>query len=924
MADALAILPPSMGQARKPGNDPQQRRPDARRVLDPGGALLLRDPNEQECPYTFSDSPAYVLQKKLEKESFRTASLEGSRETRGFLRSIEDLGAKQQWEEALRSLERRTAVPSGLFLVTRAVLRWKFSRHALALEDAGEVVKAYGSSTQAGPLGAALECFLRICLGSEVRRSALERCSAELRPLIEAWQDSERRQAAGSSIDDGEQQRQEVVLPQVICEGMEARSGTLAGKSGANFRYVFLKNLRDDGAPLLVHLPASNVLAADFVSSELAARFRDLPVHLLVFDGSSSSSSSQQQRCPWEVEAIAERLGETLISLGLQWPYSGGLILSGQAWGAHLAVHLATLFPSHFPTLILDSASHVACTSGDRLGRARQQSEALDRWRVELASANLEVLRPLASDLHGLSDLEKLRGFRGSLLIVHGADDEAAPREASEGLLAEARAAARKELLLVDGLCSSVRDRGEEYWSALRRFCLKVQLETAPSSGHDLQHLCAICAEKATSKCGRCQKVWYCGRKHQAEHWKAHKLTCSGPAQPAAPVPEGAAVLAAAIAVEVESSAHMEALLNCLDSMLGQAPALSSVHLAWHASSQDLADRLRRALAQRQESAAAAVAETSRVELCCHESPEKRRRFEHYKLTLGSLGALPECAWVLLPEVLEAHEIWSPTRSSVIVQAARRAALDTRVLALSCRRRACPSAASGAGCAPAAAADDAPAAVGGVSGACAPAVQFAAAADVAAAMAAGAAALRDLEPRVGDLAIRLSTLQKFLSEERSQVLAHDLCDYRLLYKLSHSFGKKVLDVIAPDDEWMRWDSRGSELDEATFVEADDLEQRIGGELWNLVKEVPNGGLQSSRDAVKLVRSLRRDVQRRVLQSLGERLSAADVQALRSDCVREFLQRSGLAGVIGLQRWIGVVCAELLRLAAGELGADLPP
>merc|ERR1719215_535505 len=99
------------------------------------GGLLTENPQEVESPYTFSDSPAYTRQKKR--------------------------------EEALQVLERRTAVPSGLFLVSRAMLRWKFQKYHGALRDAEEALEKYGPSPKAGPLAAAFACMARICLGSE-------------------------------------------------------------------------------------------------------------------------------------------------------------------------------------------------------------------------------------------------------------------------------------------------------------------------------------------------------------------------------------------------------------------------------------------------------------------------------------------------------------------------------------------------------------------------------------------------------------------------------------------------------------------------------------------------------------------------------------------------------------------------------------
>jgi Ankyrin repeats (many copies)/MYND finger len=37
---------------------------------------------------------------------------------------------------------------------------------------------------------------------------------------------------------------------------------------------------------------------------------------------------------------------------------------------------------------------------------------------------------------------------------------------------------------------------------------------------------CALCRVKCDLRCIRCQKVYYCGKEHQTEHWKVHKKTC--------------------------------------------------------------------------------------------------------------------------------------------------------------------------------------------------------------------------------------------------------------------------------------------------------------------------------------------------------------------------------------------------------------
>ena len=37
---------------------------------------------------------------------------------------------------------------------------------------------------------------------------------------------------------------------------------------------------------------------------------------------------------------------------------------------------------------------------------------------------------------------------------------------------------------------------------------------------------CAICKSRTVFKCSRCKHVFYCGRNHQAEHWKYHRYEC--------------------------------------------------------------------------------------------------------------------------------------------------------------------------------------------------------------------------------------------------------------------------------------------------------------------------------------------------------------------------------------------------------------
>jgi len=39
-------------------------------------------------------------------------------------------------------------------------------------------------------------------------------------------------------------------------------------------------------------------------------------------------------------------------------------------------------------------------------------------------------------------------------------------------------------------------------------------------------HSCVVCGNPSQSRCSSCKQVYYCGRKHQLEHWKTHKSVC--------------------------------------------------------------------------------------------------------------------------------------------------------------------------------------------------------------------------------------------------------------------------------------------------------------------------------------------------------------------------------------------------------------
>mmetsp|Transcript_8040 Transcript_8040/g.16951 ORF Transcript_8040/g.16951 Transcript_8040/m.16951 type:complete len:944 (+) Transcript_8040:99-2930(+) len=933
--DSLAVLPANMG---KQALMPKAKVAPAKFIPKVRGGLLTENPNEEVCPYTFSDSPAYLRKKKEEEDAKRFQELEAKDETRGFLQSVEELGKKHKWEEAFNVLERRTAVPSGLFLVTRAVLRWKFCKYCGALRDVEEALKNYSSSAKAGPLAAAIGSFMRICIGSEARDKGS--CTKEMRELVDLWEKAEQTTLERHALGKGlfhPRVVERLAEPCQVVEGMEAHDGSYVATTGLRIGYVLLKNQKDANAPVIVHFHGTSETAADYRGAALATKYRDLPVHLLVVDyrgygwsGGEPSLSTFLR----DAEPLAEKLPEIFVQNGMTWPYPGGLILSGRSVGAQVAVHLAALFPTLFRALMLDSAMSTSAT-GDRLGRATERAAALERWGEELEKASLEVLQPLAADLWGLSVLDKISSYDGQLLVMHGMEDEIVPYEGSESLHAAVAGTRRKELVLVEGAGHNDIGKFEAYWSAQRRFALKVQLDDAlPSVGAKLEHLCVVCADKAVSKCGRCQKVWYCGRKHQAEHWKTHKNTCAGgPPEPKPKVePDAEACLVAAVSAEVRSERDVAALAACLASAGAQEQPPQGLFLSWHAASQDLADQVTQVLKDLQAKQQPALAVTAK------EAPSELARFEHVKVLAGMVTQeAPAHSWVAL---LEPGDLWSPRYSSLLVPALRRSAADPRVVAVRCGRCVRPKSTEKE------------------------AVQTVTAADVEASLSSGALELADgigETPAPSEFAVRLKGLQAFVDSTPEPALKHELCTYRFNYKLTHTYGKKVQDFVPPEGEWMRWATpvaaalkapaeekpAETETETAPAVEkkpAEDLKGIVAVD-WLLGRSlfagaqyvanakrgeapaaetegaeappVPGARLTTVKAAACAVAGLRRTVEQKLILHAGESMSAKDMRSLAMAPTDALLEELELDQVIGIQRWAKDAATTLYEAAATE-------
>eukprot|EP00933_Yihiella_yeosuensis_P034805 TRINITY_DN28279_c0_g1_i1.p1 TRINITY_DN28279_c0_g1~~TRINITY_DN28279_c0_g1_i1.p1 ORF type:complete len:765 (-),score=163.61 TRINITY_DN28279_c0_g1_i1:288-2303(-) len=669
--------------------------------------------------------------------------------------------------------------------------------------------------------------------------------------------------------------------------------------SGIRIGYVLLKNQKVANAPVVVHFHGSGETAADYRLPALAEKYRDLPVHLLAVDYRGYGWSSGEPSLATflkDAEPFAERLPELFIQHGFAWPYPGGLILSGRSLGAQVAVHVAAMFPTLFRALVLDSALASSAT-GDRLGKAAERAEAMARWRKELEGASLEILQPLDSEFWVLSVLDKIRAFSGQLLVMHGLEDEMVPYEGSESLHAAA-ASREKELLLVKGAGHNDIGRHEEYWAALKRFASKVQLESAlPSVGPAVEHLCAVCAQKAASKCGRCQKVWYCGRAHQAEHWKLHKTTCSGPQAVPKVVAEADAKLIGVIAMELQDDSK-PCLSDCLAAVAQQDSPLSGIFLSFHCSSEEVKSEVSSQLATFR-------GKYKDLELLVVESSKRLSRFEHIKAALALVPQ--ELAASALVTILDPQGLYSPRYATHLLPTLRRAAADSRAVAVRCPRYAMSKSV--------------------------PALQVSTQKEVEDHLSNGSAQIHkeDVAEVAEDFVVRHKALQAFLDCTPVSALRHYMCDHRFVHKTANTFGKKVLELPPlPEGEWMRWVTSRNIQNQDKLLEVSACDRRIGSQLVGGSSAPSSDGseaslpskLSSEEEASTFIASLRQSIEKRLILRAGEEISTQDLRELSMDILTSGLEEVGLDQVIGIQRWAKETSTELSEVAAQQFDVTI--
>eukprot|EP00411_Alexandrium_monilatum_P077874 CAMPEP_0175611302 /NCGR_PEP_ID=MMETSP0096-20121207/63230_1 /TAXON_ID=311494 /ORGANISM="Alexandrium monilatum, Strain CCMP3105" /LENGTH=272 /DNA_ID=CAMNT_0016916297 /DNA_START=1 /DNA_END=820 /DNA_ORIENTATION=+ len=263
----------------------------------------------------------------------------------------------------------------------------------------------------------------------------------------------------------------------------------------------------------------------------------------------------------------------------------------------------------------------------------------------------------------------------------------------------------------------------------------------------------------------------------------------------------------------------------------------------------------------------------------------------------------PAHAWVVL---LDGRSLWSPRFMSVVHPALRKAAADSRIVAVSCPRHAQAKEAMDLPEDPS---------------------------KVDAAVNSGEAIICDEvaeELQFAQLLVRVKAFRGFFESTPAAVLPHPLCAHRFHHRLHHTFGKKVHVLAAPEGEWLCWRSAPT----ATGTEVDDVEEPGAGRssracgprppLPASEEAVPPaaGRLADAEDAARAAARLRRAVERRFVRHAGETLAPKDARAMAMEQMTEFLEEMELDQVVGIQRWAKQTCAELSEAAAQQFAVEI--
>jgi hypothetical protein len=336
------------------------------------------------------------------------------------------------------------------------------------------------------------------------------------------------------------------------------------------------------------------------------------------------------------------------------------------------------------------------------------------------------------------------------------------------------------------------------------------------------------------------------------------------------------ACLIVAITANVLSQADALLLSSCIRSVYEQTKLLHGIFLSLFVATDELD--------------ATVSAQLANFDVNIMKTSRRAERFEHLSCLKTPFAEAPSHAWVLF---LQLDNLLHPQCAASLLPSIRRAAVDQRIIAMSFKRQAVARAAD---------------------------VQVLSAEDVDASLEAGTA-LRlegDAVTNVGlaNYAVKIQNVRSFLESTPNGMLSHPLCDDRFLYKIGHTYGTKVHSLSLPADSaaWLCW-SPSTQQGAERSVNLLDSDKEIGKELYEGMQT--NNKFESVDAAIHAIAKLRRAVERRMVQWVGESASAKELKLIANEEAASILEEFGLGDVIGSQRWMREVAKNIAESVGKE-------
>ena len=387
-----------------------------------------------------------------------------------------------------------TGPADALIHLARGLVMWKWHRFGQSLR-ALEAAKT-GLSEPSKPAAKAL-LALQICLGRWPEAATLAaHSSPDAVTLVAGWMTGTAGHFSPSSAEFSPDVELRPGLRQI-----DARIPTIDDISLGVRLFLQMDSAAPRKAtPLVLYFHGNAENVDTYKDPEIFAPFQAAQASVLVVDfrgygfslGSSGPSTSSMNV---DAERVCDALPEFFRSRALPWPWPGGFFLFGRSMGGICACHLAGLRGDLFDGVVLESTmcgSHAPGAApppepppdGSGMGGGGSRfapteltaavSQAGDVCRAllqSLADSHLQELiqeADLASFVHMMGSEDKLRGFTGRLLILHGELDTIIPVGHAHRLCDAAVSATRRLVKLGKGhndISSSTK-----YVEALKKF----------------------------------------------------------------------------------------------------------------------------------------------------------------------------------------------------------------------------------------------------------------------------------------------------------------------------------------------------------------------------------------------------------------------------------------------------------------------